>query len=822
MQGFFYQMKKKPDMRLHKNTYKSGARSPRASVPTIPKDSKKTIEDPCEECGLYKKCNSPKMKVSGLGRKKILIIAEAPGKTEDEDGVQLVGEAGKLFRDCLKDIGLDLDEDFWKTNSIICRPANDRKPSRKELKLCRSNIEKTIKELKPEFVWLMGGSAVESFFMDRFSDLGINLWKNRLIPDYEHNSFIIPLYHPSYVLRNKDERLRSTFTNDLKWAISNLGKKLPTPVNLDDVHVLTSEEQIVSALKGILENKDTIVFDYETSALNSRLPNPKIWSVGVNGVSFGLDHPEVRYDIKRIERLWSMILLDDQIDKVAHNLKFENSWSNARFNCVVKSWLHDTMTTQHIVEYRTTSMGLKFQSFVRWGIPDYEKDTKKYLPYDGKTNKLDQMPLGDLCRYNAIDTVLTEKLWKYQRGIMAKDPSLKRANNLFFDGLLAFCDIEQEGICIDVNWYENRQKELTTEIDNIEAELVNGKEGVKFKRLKGRELKIASNKDLVDLFFDVMGLEVSKKTMSGNPSVDVESLLGMKLPFTEKLLRYRKLIKIRDTYLAQFLRENIGGKIHPSFLLHTVDTYRSSCVSPNFQNIPVREEEAKKETRSGIIPSKGNKLLEVDYKAMEVRICACYTKDPELIGYINDPTSDMHTDQAKILFKSTDKETSKDMRFYAKNGFVFPEIYGSYYKSCAESLWASAKGVTTKSGIPLLTHLKQQGIKNIDAFIIHVKEVEKKFFRKFSLIKEWKEANENWYSEHGYIQYLFGHKRGGYLSRNALANYPIQGAAFHCLLWSLIQLNRIRKKEKWKTKIVGQIHDSIIFDMDPQEQDHVL
>jgi DNA polymerase-1 len=60
------------------------------------------------------------------------------------------------------------------------------------------------------------------------------------------------------------------------------------------------------------------------------------------------------------------------------------------------------------------------------------------------------------------------------------------------------------------------------------------------------------------------------------------------------------------------------------------------------------------------------------------------------------------------------------------------------------------------------------------------------------------------------------------LTRNALSNYPIQGVAFHCLLWSLIQLNKIGKKEGWKTKIIGQIHDSIVFDLYPPEQERVI
>lgn len=807
MDGFFFKDKSKK-----KRETQVGNRSSRSTEHI----------DPCEVCGLYKGCLSPKMKYTGRGNKEILIIAEAPGKQEDEKGTQLIGEAGQLLREHLEDLGLNLDRDFWKTNSLICRPPANRKPTKKELKLCRNNIENTIKVLKPRFIWLMGGSPVESFFMDRFSDLSINLWRRRLIPDYNHNCFTIPLYHPSYILRNQDEKLERVFVNDLKWASSCINKELPPSIDIDKVKVLLDHDQIVELLERIIQEEKPIVIDYETSYLNSHMPNAEIWTIGVEGYSFGLDHPEVKYDKKRIEHLWKKILQNKQIGKVAHPVKFEDAWSRARFKIIPKGWIHDTLVTQHVVEHRTTSTKLKFQSFVKWGVEDYEKETKKYFSKDPKQkNKLDQMPLKELCKYNAIDTILTKELWKTQEKELARNSDLEKANKLFHDGVLAFCDIEAEGICVNDEWYETRRKEITNQIKKIELDLVHGEDGKKFKEATGRELKITSNKDLCELFFDILKLKVGKTTANDNPSVDVEALITLDTPFCKELLRHRKLIKIRDTYLAQFLRESINGKIYPSFNLHTVDTYRSSSNNPNFQNIPVRDEEAKKETRSGIIPSEGNKLLEIDYSAMEVRIAACYTKDPALIKDINMKV-DIHGDQAKLLFLLKSNEIHSDIRFHSKNGFVFPEIYGSYYKNCAINLWEEAKDLITKTGVPLLKHLNSHGISNLEDFIDHVEKVEEAFWKKFPLIKVWQEENEEHYKRKGYIQFLFGHRRSGYLSKNALSNYPIQGAAFHCLLWSVIQLNRKRKEEGWKTRPIGQIHDSIVFDLCPDEQDYVI
>ena len=142
----------------------------------------------CMECGLYKNCISPKMPVTGKGKKEILILSEGPGKNEDEQNKQLIGEAGQLLRSRLKECGLSLDEDFWKTNSVCCRTPKNRKPKRKELKCCKPNYVKLINELKPKFIWLVGAAAIESYYMDHFADedgtvLTPTRWRGLCIPD---------------------------------------------------------------------------------------------------------------------------------------------------------------------------------------------------------------------------------------------------------------------------------------------------------------------------------------------------------------------------------------------------------------------------------------------------------------------------------------------------------------------------------------------------------------------------------------------------------------------------------------------------------------
>ena len=104
----------------------------------------KVETDPCEICGLYKKCNSPKMEPTGKGKLNSLIIGENPTKNDDLEGEQFVGAGGQLLRSELSKYGLDLNEDFIKTNSIICKLSGKKPPTEKQLKCCRPNWQKVI------------------------------------------------------------------------------------------------------------------------------------------------------------------------------------------------------------------------------------------------------------------------------------------------------------------------------------------------------------------------------------------------------------------------------------------------------------------------------------------------------------------------------------------------------------------------------------------------------------------------------------------------------------------------------------------------------
>ena len=416
------------------------------------------------------------------------------------------------------------------------------------------------------------------------------------------------------------------------------------------------------------------------------------------------------------------------------------------------------------------------------------------------------------------------------------------AYQLLHEGTLALVDAEEAGIRIDMDYCNGAIEELNVKISGLEELFYQSKF---YKRwfLHNRKKKpnINSDTQLGKYIYDVLRIEPVKYTEKENPSTDEEALKALNIPELTTLLEIRRFTKARDTYLQAFIREQVDGFIHPSFNLHLVKTFRSSSDSPNFQNIPKRDEEIKKLVRKALKPRKGHLLMEVDYSGIEVRIAACYHKDPKMLKYIKDPQSDMHGDMAEQIYEIPDfnksiKEHSY-LRSASKNGFVFPQFYGDYFKNCALALacswgglpkngkWGKGQGVLIdkENNIHLSDHLISKKLGSLDKFTKHLQKIEDHFWNvRFPVYKKWKDKLWYQYQKTGYIDSLTGFRYTGLMGKNDAINYPVQGSAFHCLLWSLIRLNLYLQHHKMETRIIGQIHDAIVLDVHPSEKKLII
>jgi len=397
-------------------------------------------------------------------------------------------------------------------------------------------------------------------------------------------------------------------------------------------------------------------------------------------------------------------------------------------------------------------------------------------------------------------------------------PTTKDAYKLLHDGMLALARVEEVGMCIDLDLMDRTIEETKERVKVLNTALQDSEEWRVWRKRYGAKSNLGSRTQLGKILFEILNHTPLSKTKTGRGQVDVDCLAKIDTDFTRNYISVEKLKKLLSTYLVGIRREVCDGLLHPSFNLHLVRTYRSSSSNPNFQNIPIRDAEIGKLIRSCFVPRKGHTLVEIDYGALEFRICACFHRDKKMVDYACNPQLDIHRDMAAECYCLNKAQVTKQARFHAKNCFVFPTIYNSYYRNTARNLWNAIdeSALKTVDGVPLRKHLKSKGI-DFNNYEEHIKRVEEKFNRKFPTWSNHKETWWNNYIENGSFDLMTGFRMSGIYTRNQVANIPIQGPAFHCLLWSLIQMVKWLSKTKMKSHIIGQIHDSIVADVHNSE-----
>jgi DNA polymerase len=353
------------------------------------------------------------MPFTGKGKKGVLVVAEAPGKTEDEQGVQLIGESGQLLRDHLNGMGVELDRDCWKTNAVVCFP--HRTPTDKEVECCYPNLMKTVKELKPKVIVLLGGVAVKSLIgrLWRQNTGAISRWVGWRIPCQQLNAWICPTYHPAYLLRENSQTLGLWFGEHLRRAFELKERPWKTVPNYAEqvTRVIRADKMIVNWLDSFIEENKPVAFDYETTHLKPDADDACIWTCSVSDGNRTIAYPWSGVAVENTERL----LLSD-VPKIGANIKFEQRWTKRVFGHGVKNWRWDTMLAAHALDHREGITSVKFQAFVQLGQPSYDDHIRPYLQADkpGQANRIKQLDLQELLLYNGLDSLCEWKIAQRQ------------------------------------------------------------------------------------------------------------------------------------------------------------------------------------------------------------------------------------------------------------------------------------------------------------------------------------------------------------------------------------------------------------------------
>ncbi len=170
------------------------------------------IENACRSCKKCSLCNSRTNIVFGDGvpNEKIMLIGEAPGFNEDQQGKPFVGRSGKLLDDILASVGFFRDKNIYICNTVKCRPPENRNPLPEEKIACRGFLDKQLELLKPKIIILCGAVAVNSMLDTK---LGITKIRGQWF-DGIYGAKMMPIFHPSYLLRNPSRNVGSP-----KWLM---------------------------------------------------------------------------------------------------------------------------------------------------------------------------------------------------------------------------------------------------------------------------------------------------------------------------------------------------------------------------------------------------------------------------------------------------------------------------------------------------------------------------------------------------------------------------------------------------------------------------
>ena len=378
----------------------------------------------CASCGLYLHAKSPRMEPFGNFKKGILNIGEAPGEIEDSRGKHWQGRAGRLLQKTYKKFGIDVFEDCLNINAVNCRPmdtaGDNREPTPHEIACCRSRVWQIIEEKKPKIIIALGSMGITSLLGHRWKKNlgGITKWRGWRIPDRDMKGWLCPTFHPSYINRLQTDEANTIWQQDLSAAFSMLKK--PYPIQEDDtkcVHILDSPEDLPPF-------PDVVAFDYETTGLKPQAKGHRIVcaSVAYNAnASYVFMMPS---SLAKRKKFLDM-LKDSHIRKMAHNIKFEESWSFIRGRAHIHSWDWDSMLAAHILDNRPGITSLKFQTYVNQGVVDYDSAISSYLKGTEQKNanshnrifELLEKPGGKkkLLLYCALDSLYTYRLAMQQK-----------------------------------------------------------------------------------------------------------------------------------------------------------------------------------------------------------------------------------------------------------------------------------------------------------------------------------------------------------------------------------------------------------------------
>nr|WP_299031513.1 DNA polymerase I [uncultured Tenacibaculum sp.] len=544
-----------------------------------------------------------------------------------------------------------------------------------------------------------------------------------------------------------------------------------------------------------LMQQNSVCFDTETTGLKAL----EVELVGIAfsweaGKGYYVPFPENQEETKVILEEFRTFFEAETIEKIGHNLKYDiKVLSN--YNMPVQGKLFDTMIAHYLIN-----------PDMRHNMDVLAETYLNYQPFSiteliGKKGKnqlsMRQVELPKQTEYAVEDADITYQLQEHFSKELESGNVTKLFNEVETPLVSVLTAMEIEGINLDTNFLKTLSKALSKDISQLEQNIY---------EQAGEEFNIASPKQLGPILFDKLKLvDKPKKTKTGQYSTaeDVLSYLAKDHQIVADILEYRQYKKLQSTYVDALPNEinPKTGRVHTVYAQAVAATGRLSSNNPNLQNIPIRTKRGQ-EVRKAFIPrNEDYVLLAADYSQIELRIIAALSEEETMIKAFQHG-EDIHASTAAKVFNVPIEEVTREQRSNAKT-VNFGIIYG-----------VSAFGLSNQ------TDLSRK----------EAKELIDTYYATYPKLRNYISKQVDFAREHGYVETVLHRRR--YLkdinSRNAIVrgaaernavNAPIQGSAADIIKLAMINIYKRFEQENFKSKMLLQVHDELVFDAHKDELD---
>ncbi|MDR2978873.1 MAG: DNA polymerase I [Bacteroidales bacterium] len=424
------------------------------------------------------------------------------------------------------------------------------------------------------------------------------------------------------------------------------------------------------------------------------------------------------------------------------------------------------------------------ERYLSYSLFDAQSKVKHFKPFEAICEKIEV--------YKQLFPVFKEELEKDNLTPLFREIEMPLSQVL--------AEMEYNGIKVDCDVLGQNSAQLNTDVENLEKQIF---------EYAGITFNLASPKQLGEILFEKMRvIDNAKltKTKQYQTGEEVLAKLVNKHPIVPLILEWRSLSKLKTTYIDALpqLIDPTDERIHTTFNQTVTSTGRLSSTNPNLQNIPIRTERGRDIRRAFVAGDNDSVLISADYSQIELRIVADVCGDERMINMFKDG-EDIHAGMAAEIYGISIQEVTAQMRRNAKT-VNFGILYGM-----------SAFGLAERLQIPQS----------------EARDLIERYFLNFPKINHYLENTIEFAKENGYVETLLGRRRyirdiqsgNGILrkaaERNAI-NAPIQGTAADLIKIAMVEIFNALQAEGYKTKMVLQVHDELLFDAPSNEAARIM